>query len=163
VEGSYTLKVFSEMEMQSQSCQVVVPNLSCVNVNREKGYIAIEATANIEISEVTQKQFTKVDVRELPSALSNRASNPILHGYKFLQSNSTHLKLDVKKHDDVAVLVAVIEEAKFQVTYSEGHLLYYIALKVRNTTQGIIFFFILTLFQILSRLLFQKEVRYGVP
>lgn len=102
--------------------------------------MGIEATSSIEISETAQKQFTKVDVRELPSDLSTRASNPILHGYKFLQTNSTYLKLNVKKHEDVAVLVAVIEEAHFGVTYAEGNFLYHIALKVRNTTQDFIKF-----------------------
>lgn len=30
IEGNYNLKVFSEMEMAGQSCQVVVPNFSCI-------------------------------------------------------------------------------------------------------------------------------------
>lgn len=138
VDTNYTLKVFAEMEMPDQGAQIFVPNFNCTSVNREKGNLAIEATGNIEISELLQRQLTKVDVRELPPALSNRASNPILLGYKFLETQNTVLQLDIKKHDDVAVLVAIIEEALFRTTYSEGFLLTQVLLKVRNTSQDFV-------------------------
>jgi hypothetical protein len=106
-------------------------------VNREKGYLAIEATTSVEIDELDSKQLTKVGKEEVPRTLQARASNPIVHAYKFLNSKYI-LELNVKKHDDVSVLVAVIEEAWFECTYANGLLLHRVLLKVKNTNQHFI-------------------------
>jgi hypothetical protein len=144
--GTYILKVFSELEMKSMSCpDLSVPTFSCAGAQREIGYLAIEATTNIEIQEVNSARLGKLDVSELPKSLHNRKSNPILLGYKFLRSDHSlvlevkvrffNLLILYKKHDDVAVLVACIEEAYFQATYSAGHILHHIILSIKNTNQ----------------------------
>jgi hypothetical protein len=61
------------------------------------------------------------------------ASNPLLFGYKFLQPGY-ELVLDVKKHADVGVLIAVIDAAHFTAALSEeGSVMYKLLLSVKNT------------------------------
>jgi len=139
VEGNYQLKLFTEVDMDGESAKVHIPTFACLNVNREKGFIGIEATSSVEIKELSSRLTTKLDTRELPSEMTNKASDQLILAYKFLQSKGVSLFVDVKKHDDVSVLVAVIEEAYYEVTYSEsGHYLYRVALKVKNSSQDYI-------------------------
>jgi hypothetical protein len=141
VDGDYKLKLQAEVDMEKESAKVHIPTFSCLNVNREKGFIGIEATSSVEIKEISSRLLTKVDTRELPSDITAKASDQLIFGHKFLQSKGTTLYVDVKKHDDVAVLVAVIEEAYYEVTYSEsGHFFYHVILKVKNTTQDYVKF-----------------------
>ena len=59
--------------------------------------------------------------------------NPILLGYKFLLPGF-ELALDVKKHADVDVLIAVIDAAFFTATQcDDGSIIHRLTLQVRNT------------------------------
>ncbi len=71
-----------------------------------------------------------VDVDELPETLRGRASNPILLAYKYLLPEYT-LKLSVKKHGDVDVLIAAVDCAYFTATkVEEGRSMYKLIMKV---------------------------------
>ncbi|KAG2378333.1 hypothetical protein C9374_008476 [Naegleria lovaniensis] len=137
VEGSYQLKLLTEKDMKSESCKVHLPTFSCMNVNRDKGFIGVEGITNVEIKDLKNVGLTKLATTELPTKITSKTSDSLLFGYKFLQSLGTDIFLDIKKHDDVQVLVAVIEEALYQITYSEsGHLFYRVAMKVKNSSQN---------------------------
>nr|CAG4708115.1 unnamed protein product [Naegleria fowleri] len=137
VEGSYQLKLLTEKDMKSESCKVHLPTFSCMNVNRDKGFIGVEGITNVEIKDLKNVGLTKLATTELPSKITSKTSDSLLFGYKFLQSLGTDIFLDIKKHDDVQVLVAVIEEAVYQITYSEsGYLFYRVAMKVKNSSQN---------------------------
>ena len=71
-----------------------------------------------------------VDVEELPDQLRVRASNPILLAYKYLLPDY-QLKLSVKKHGDVDVLIAAVDCAYFTATkVEEGRVMYKLLMKV---------------------------------
>ncbi|KAL9641843.1 hypothetical protein ABK040_011828 [Willaertia magna] len=136
VEGKYDLKIISEKDMSSESCKIHLPTFSCMNVNRDKGFIGVEGNGNVEINELRTFGLTKLAPTELPSEIISKASDALLFGYKFLTSLGNDVFLSVKKHDDVQVLIAVIEEAVYEITYSEsGHLFYRVAMKVKNSSQ----------------------------
>ncbi|EFC40251.1 predicted protein [Naegleria gruberi] len=136
VEGSYQLRLLAERDT-SESCKTHLPTFSCMNVNRDKGFVGIEAVQNVEINELKYVGFTKLAPTELPQKITSKACDSLLFGYKFLQSVGNDLFLEIKKHDEVAVLVAVIQEAVFTVTYSDsGFLFYYVAMKVKNSSQN---------------------------
>ena len=74
-----------------------------------------------------------IDVDELSPSLRSRASNPILLAYKYLLPDY-QLKLSVKKHGDVDVLIAAVDCAHFTATkVEEGRVMYKLIMKVRNT------------------------------
>ena len=56
-----------------------------------------------------------IDVEELNETLRNRANSPILLAYKYLLPDY-QLKLSVKKHGDVDVLIAAVDCAYFTAT-----------------------------------------------
>jgi hypothetical protein len=102
-------------------------------IARHKGIISVEAITNVEINEINSKNLSPLDVSEIPDSLVSMASGPLLLSYKFLFP-TYDLKLDIKKHQDVAVLVAIVEKAHFSVTFSpEGSELHRAVFQVRNT------------------------------
>ena len=133
IENSYQLTLHCETDMESTSCAVIVPTISCNNIHREKGFLAIEARTNVEVSELQSTSLARISFNELPSEMVSKSVNPPLLSYKFLLSHCTLLELDVKKHDDAEVLVASIESAHLQATLSEDKILYNFTMQVRNT------------------------------
>eukprot|EP01135_Chromosphaera_perkinsii_P010512 Nk52_evm22s2152 gene=Nk52_evmTU22s2152 len=133
VEGSHEIFILSEYDMQSTSCKVGLPIFSCLNVDRERGFLAVEARTNVEIQEESFNLLTKVDVNELKdTSLYNKNDNPLLLAYKYLVKGYD-LTVDVTKHEDVNVLIAIIENAWIVATHSDGKTLFKCTLEVRNT------------------------------
>ena len=133
MENCYQIILDTETDMESTSCDVVVPSFSCYDVNREKGYVSVVARTNVEVSELDQRSLTRIGHNELPDAMSMRSDNPPLLSYKFLYSGNVFLQVNVKKHDDAEVLVAAVESAHLEATLSEDKVLYSFIMQVRNT------------------------------
>lgn len=131
VEGEYQLTVVAEFDMESTSCQVDAPSFECVDVDKQRGHIGVEARTNVEIETLRMTGVAKIDVQELASSIQGAATRPLLHAFKFL-TPAYALRLDVKKHSDVSVLIAVIEEAWLTMTVSEERVLTRCLLKMRN-------------------------------
>jgi len=136
VEDNYTFSILSELEMPGTSCQIAIPTTACVGgVKREKGYIGIEARTNVEVDFVQGGGMASIDTSELSPKVWAAASNPIILAYKFLDPK-LWVELQVKKHDDVSVLIAVVEQAHVIITQTEeGRTLTKVVAKVRNTQQ----------------------------
>ena len=132
MENQYKLQIHTETDMESTSCDVKLQNIYCKHVNREKGFLAIEARTNVEVSEIERFSLTRIASSELPKSLIHKSINPPLLSYKFLLSSESNLLLNVKKHDDAEVLVASIESAHLCGTLSEDKILYHFIMNVRN-------------------------------
>jgi len=138
LEDYYEFTVVAELEMSASSATVDIPSFNCLtskDISRDKGYLAVEARANVEVAEKKCEGIATLDVSEIPESLFQMASNPLLLAYKFITPGFT-LSLDVKKHAEVGVLIAVVDAAYFSAIFSpEGYILYRLLLKVRNTQQ----------------------------
>ncbi|GAM18759.1 hypothetical protein SAMD00019534_019340 [Acytostelium subglobosum LB1] len=135
VESDYTLTVNAEYNMGSTTADVSIPTMFCIgdDITRQRGYIAIEARTNVEISELSSNSLDAMDVQELPRELSSLATHPILLSYKFLDP-LFQLQLRVKKNRDVQVLVSICESAHFITTMSNtGKTIHQYILSIKNT------------------------------
>mmetsp|Transcript_27140 Transcript_27140/g.42230 ORF Transcript_27140/g.42230 Transcript_27140/m.42230 type:complete len:801 (-) Transcript_27140:39-2441(-) len=137
-EGEYTLTVNAETDLKGEKDAdkgkedenadkksphntgiATLPCFQCLGVERETGFIAIEARTNVEIEERNRFGCTRLDSSEVPYTLRDMASNALLHSYKFLTPNYG-LTMAVTRHDDVEVLVATIDEAWMTITVADG-------------------------------------------
>jgi hypothetical protein len=136
LEDMYEFSIFSELAMKEMASQVEMPRFNSVTskeIARETGFVAVETRTNVEVNEIKCDGIAMVDIREVPAKLNTMAVNPLLLGYKFVAPEYT-LELDIKKHQDVEVLIAVIDSAFFTATYSdEGLAMFRMVLLVRNT------------------------------
>lgn len=135
VKGPYRLTVVYEKTIGAGSVTAQIPELKVVGVEREKGYIGIEAQTNIEITEGVKKGVSPVDIKELPRIIWRRAKNPLLMGYKYLE-HPFSITLDVTKHKEVPVLVAIVDNAGYTCLYTrDGKILSRALYWVRNNVK----------------------------
>jgi len=149
-EGVYVLSIVAEEPLMSEGGQskpgvaagAPVPSglarlMACkmVDVERQRGFVAVEARTNVEVNESGANQLTKIDSNELPPQMQAMAQSAVLCSYKFLAPTWT-ANFRIKRHEDVEVLVAVIDEAWLATTLvEEGKFQTRAELKVRNTTR----------------------------
>ena len=110
VLGGYSLNVTYEQAAGAQQAAASLPILRAVDVVREKGHIGVVALANVELSAPTLKGATAIDVRELPAELLSMTGQPILLAYRYV-TDTFDIQLAIKKHEDVDVLVTIIDSA----------------------------------------------------
>ncbi|RLI93227.1 MAG: hypothetical protein DRO89_00580 [Candidatus Altiarchaeales archaeon] len=112
IKGTYQLSVKYEKTLQGTSAVSEIPRIQILGVEREKGYIGIEARTNVEITVTDVSGANRIDVKELPYPIVSRTKRPILLAYKYLKHPYTII-LDIKKHEEIPVLSAVIDSASF--------------------------------------------------
>lgn len=110
IKGTYQLNIKYEKTLQGTSAVSKIPEIQILGVEREKGYVGIEARTNVEITVTDVSGANRIDVKELPYQIISRTKRPILLSYKYLKHPYTII-LDIKKHEEIAVLSAVIDSA----------------------------------------------------
>ena len=109
--GGYTLNVTYERPFQvEEAAELVLPILRASDVVRERGDIGVVAMANVELTSPRLAGATAIDVRELPPELLGMTSQPILLAYRFV-TDAFEIAMSVKKHEDVSVLVTIVDSA----------------------------------------------------
>lgn len=106
--GAYSLRVSYEQAGEGTD----VPVLRTVGVEREKGYVAVVALANVEIAPGQVTGATGIDVRQLPSDLVSMTNQPVLLGFRYVTDDFT-IPLTVRRHEELGVLVTIVDSAAF--------------------------------------------------
>ena len=86
------------------------PVLSVEGAIREKGYVGVVVQANVEISAGSGTTATVIDVRELPADILSMTTQPVLLAFRYVGSGPS-IPLLVQKHEDVKVLVTIVDTA----------------------------------------------------
>ena len=105
--GSYKLNITYE-QASSTKANTPVPVISSQGVEREKGFVAVVALANVEIGSGDITGATEIDARRLPGTLAARTNNPILMGFRYV-GDKVAIPLTIKRHGAVSVLVTVAD------------------------------------------------------
>jgi hypothetical protein len=102
-----------------------------MNVEREKGYVAVIALANVEI-DAEPDGATSIDVRQLPSEIAAMTKQPILLAFRYVGEKFS-IPLAIKKHDEVSVLVTIVDSAVFTtMQLDDGRRMTRVLYAVRN-------------------------------
>jgi hypothetical protein len=131
-EGNYTLTMTSERVVANEPGDLVAPIVHPLGVERSKGWVGVESRGNLEIQSGDVVEATPVDVRSLPAAILGITEQPVLLGYKYLTDKAS-VPLRVQQHDDVEVLVTLLDETRAQTMWTaEGRRLTSVKYQVRN-------------------------------
>jgi len=131
-EGSYRLALQMERPLGDGNVAATAPLAQPVGVERSKGWVGVEARGTIEIAAGQAEGVTPIDVRALPGAILGSTSNPVLLGYKYLGDGAS-LPLQVTAHEDVAVLVTLLDTARATTMFTpDGRRLTAVTWRVRN-------------------------------
>jgi hypothetical protein len=130
-EKEYSLTVDITRKLESASGVLDIPELTARDVDRESGYLAIQAAPTIEVLAHDSIQgLSAVDAQEMPAWMQSQSD--ALMRFKYSRP-SFRLTLDVKRHADMPVLVAVADEAHFQTVFdSRGNALSKFRYLIRN-------------------------------
>ncbi len=131
-EGSYRLTLHLEQATGEGDLEVSAPLPVPLEVDRSKGWVGVEARGALEIEGGETSGVTPIDVRMLPGAILGITSNPVLLAYKYLGSDAS-LPLKVTQHEDVAVLVTLLDRAEATTMFTvDGRRLTSVSYRVRN-------------------------------
>jgi hypothetical protein len=119
--------------------QIDIPLLHMLNVEREAGGVAIEVLGAGEIKSQKPIGLELADSTDLAEIVSSRQS-PSLMAFRFRSSDvkaTRSLSVNVARYTQESVLLANIEEARYQVLMSdEGKMLVRVRFAVRNNQRN---------------------------
>ena len=108
------------------------PLIRAVGVEREKGFVGVVALANVEIGAGQVEGATAIDVRQLPADIVAMTNQPILLAFRYVGAKVT-IPLAVKKHDEVDVLVTIVDSGLFTaMQLNDGRRMTKVVYSVRN-------------------------------
>jgi hypothetical protein len=138
VEGSARFVITGDTHTPREG-KVEIPLLRMLNVERENGGIAVEVLGAGEIKDQKQHGLEVADASELGDGIASHES-PSMVAYRFRPGDSAlprSLTVDVARYAQQAVLMAVIDEARYQVLMSnEGKVLVQARYAVRNNQRN---------------------------
>ncbi|HPZ08390.1 MAG TPA: hypothetical protein PL110_09770 [Candidatus Eremiobacteraeota bacterium] len=111
VEGTQQVTVIYEKPLKNVSSVWTAPFLQVIGAEQEKGFIACEAKTSLEMKSTEEQNINRVDVKELPSALVNLASSPVILAYRYYKHPFV-LSIETQKHEELPVLSATIDTAQ---------------------------------------------------
>ncbi len=129
--GAYTLQIAYEQAAAAQASSSA-PVIRASGVEREKGFVAVVALANVEIEAGKVVGATAIDASGLPGALTAMTNQPILLGFRYV-GDKIDIPLGIRKHGEVSVLVTVADSAVFTgMQLSDGRRMTKATYSVRN-------------------------------
>lgn len=119
--------------------QIDVPIMRLLKSERETGGVAVEVLGAAEIKDQQAKGLESADAADLGEAIANHRS-PSLVAYRFRSGDPNtvrSLRMNVVRYTQQAVLLANIDEARYQVLMSnEGKTLVRASYAVRNNQRN---------------------------
>ncbi len=115
-----------------EGAAVDAPVVTTADTERERGFMAIVALANVEIAGTPKAGASAVDSSALPPDLVGLTSQPVLLAYRYVGKDFS-VPLQIAKHKDVKVLLTIVDRATFTVMQTlDGRRMVRIAYDVRN-------------------------------
>jgi len=121
--------------------QIGIPLLRFINAERDTGGVAVEVLGAGEIKDLKSHGLEEADATDLGETIASRQS-PSLAAFRFRSGEAAGtraLTVDVARYAQQAVLMANIEEARYQVLMSkEGKTLVQARYAVRNNQRNFV-------------------------
>ncbi|MFH1201847.1 MAG: hypothetical protein V1674_03025 [Candidatus Omnitrophota bacterium] len=135
VKGNYVINLSYERKIGEGSVVAEIPWVKAAGVEREKGYVGLAASTNVELAVNKTEHVTPIDVKELPSSIWGSTANPILLAFKY-STQPFAIAIDVTRHEELPVLVAAIDSADYiSLVTDEGKNLTKAIYQVRNNVK----------------------------
>jgi hypothetical protein len=119
--------------------KIEVPLLRLLNIERESGGVAVEVLGAGEIKETTPQGLESADPSDLGQMIAGRQT-PLMQAFRIRSGNSgtpRSLEVNIARYEQQAVLMADVEEARYQVlASSDGKILTLARYAVRNNQKN---------------------------
>ena len=130
-EKAYSLTLRFSRKLETVAEEILVPSLRVLNVNRENGCLAVAAQPTMEVAVADSLSgLTAVDQSELHPWMRSRKD--LFIRFKYIHT-PYRCALDVKRHSDMPVLVAIADDVEFTTLLTaEGYVLSRLRYHIRN-------------------------------
>lgn len=123
MEGDFRVDIAYERILGDTELGVAVPTLKVRKAEVEQGRIAVEALSAVEVLPEAAEQLSAIEPIELPQQLVLKTTNPILLAYKYAHVSPPYkLALKVRRHKQIEVQTASIDEAVYRTLYTRDGL-----------------------------------------
>ncbi len=134
-DTKFTCDIYYEKNLQQGSVKDSIPVITLQNLDRESGFLSISNKSNIEIKIEEQQKLTVIDSKELPNEMQKTSALGSVYSFKYLGS-PYKLFLDIKRHEEIPVLVSIAENGVFSsVVLEEGKIISSVILQIRNNSK----------------------------
>jgi len=134
-KGSVRIYVSSETPLTENGMANAFIGFKALDCVRETGFIAVELNTSAEVILAESEGLEKIAVQKLPQVLFNKSVKPLLFGFKYLK-HPFNAVFDVKKHEKIAVPMAVINSSNAVTLFTEdGKIIHRIIYNVRNSAK----------------------------
>lgn len=130
---SWNFQMSFEGLLSGDSADFEIPDILVRGARREKGFIAVTAASNVEITpRGAVKNLALVDPSEMPPSLEATAGSEVLYVFKYLR-HPIEGQLEVLKHRDLEVKRTIVERARLlSFVNARGRRLHSATYTVRN-------------------------------
>ena len=123
MEGDFRVELAYERILGDGEQGAAVPTIRVRNAEVEQGRIAVEALSAVEVLPEAAEQLSAVEPSELPQQLVLKTTNPILLAYKYAHVTPPYkLALKIRRHKQIDVQSAAIDEATYRTLYTQDGL-----------------------------------------
>jgi len=134
-KGAAGIRLTAEIPSTESGLANVFSGITVDEAVREKGFIGVMLNTSAEVTIVESKNLEQVPPQRLPIQIQSKSAKPLTMGFKYLKQ-PFNLVLDIKKHDKVAVPVAVINSANVVTLFTEdGKIVHRILYQVKNSAK----------------------------
>jgi hypothetical protein len=134
-KGTVRIYISSETQLTENGMANAFAGFKVLDCVRETGFIAVELNTSAEVVLAEDAGLEKIAVQKLPQVLFNKSVKPLLFGFKYLKHPYSAV-FDVKKHEKIAVPMAVINSANAVTLFTEdGKIVHRIIYNVRNSAK----------------------------
>ncbi len=110
-KGSWHFEMEFEGLLDGSTTTFEMPDIVVQGVRRERGFLALEAATNVELTPGEHLENTAlIDPSEMPQSLASRAGAEVLFVFKYLHHPVT-AEISVTKHQDLVVKRSIAEQA----------------------------------------------------
>ncbi len=116
-QGTHELSIAYRRRFELGNIAPSIPLLTSLDAENDAGSVGLAVQGSLEL-QPQAKELERVDVQELPRRLWDRATSPVLYGYRY-KTPTANLALDLKYHEDVSVLVAMADVCEASTVVTE--------------------------------------------
>ncbi len=132
IRNSYEISLRLHREIGKDKVSLLAPLPRALGVERETGFLAVEAPGKLQLAEEERHEALAIDVRQLPGEMVESAVSPILRAYRY-HTPDARVRLEVTRLPEQEPASASVDRVKVvSVLSTDGKVLTDVRITLRN-------------------------------
>ncbi|MBI3178970.1 MAG: hypothetical protein HYZ27_04875, partial [Deltaproteobacteria bacterium] len=138
IRNSYEISLRLHREIGKDKVSLLAPLPRALGVERETGFLAVEAPGKLQLAEEERHEALAIDVRQLPGEMVESAVSPILRAYRY-HTAEARVRLGVTRLPEQEPASASVDRVKaVSVVSTDGKVLTDVRITLRNRLRPVL-------------------------